>query len=163
MVRSSMLTRLMVWFVVCGPIIVHSQPGAEYFVGSTPCDSLIRSVLGIPEATVCEFIKWKVEFLKASNQNGTFKLTALYGESLPNTNGFKAGGLKSEVSGTYIITRGAEINARANVYQLTGTKLKRPLVLVRMDDNLFHFADDHKNLVPGNGGFGNVLNKSVNH
>ena len=134
-----------------------SVPSSDTFVGSTPCDSLIKSLLQIPSTEKCEFIKWELSFLKSNP--GTFQLAALYGESRPNTNGFMGGGKKLIINGKYTISYGAGANPYAKVYHLQGDKLRATLLLIQMDSNIFHFADAHKNFIVGNGGWGYVLNR----
>ena len=134
-----------------------SIPAADSFVGSTPCDSLIKSILQIPSATTCDFIKWELSLQK--NSPDTFQLTALYGETQNNTNGFKGGGKKIEINGKYVIGNGANANPKAKVYYLQGEKLPSSFLLIEMDGNILHFADADKNLLVGNGGWGYVLNK----
>ena len=127
------------------------------FVGSTPCDSLIKSILKIPSATTCDFIKWELSLQK--NSPDTFQLTALYGEIQNNTNGFKGGGKKIVINGKYVISNAASANPTAKVYYLQGNQVLSPIVLIEMDGNIFHFADANKNFLVGNGGWGYVLNK----
>ena len=127
------------------------------FVGSTPCDSLIKSLLQIPSATTCDFIKWELSLQK--NSPDTFQLTALYGETQNNTNGFKGGGKKIVINGKHVIGNGANANPKAKVYYLQGEKLTTSFLLIEMDGNILHFADADKNFLVGNGGWGYVLNK----
>ncbi|MGZ8557542.1 MAG: hypothetical protein ACXWWC_04395 [Chitinophagaceae bacterium] len=127
------------------------------FVGSTPCDSLIKALLQIPSNTICDFIKWELSLQK--NKPDTFQLTALYGEAQNNTNGFKGGGRKIIITGKYHISNGASASPQAKVYSLQGDKLSSTFVLIEMDGNILHFADAGKNLLAGNGGWGYVLNK----
>ncbi len=134
-----------------------SIPAADSFAGSTPCDSLIKSLLQIPAATTCDFIKWELSLQK--NSPDTFQLIALYGESQNNTNGFKGGGKKMMITGKYVISYDATANPQAKVYYLQGDKLTLPFLLIEMDKNILHFADANKNLLVGNGGWGYVLNK----
>jgi hypothetical protein len=125
----------------------------EIFAGSTPCDSLIKSLLEIPSVAKCDFIKWELRF--GENSSGTFQLTALYGESQPNTNGFIGGGKKIEVHGKYTIGPGPG----AKIYSLHAEGLESSLLLIQMDNNIFHFADARKKFIVGNGGWGYVLNR----
>lgn len=135
-----------------------SGKAADLFVGSTPCDKFIYSTLKIPSGDSCEFIKWELGLQKGQKDEGEFRLTTLYGESKPNTNGFK-NEKKLEISGRYKIQQGINENAHLNVYRLNGTNYPNPIFLVEMDKNIFHFADQDKKLLVGNGGWGYVLNK----
>lgn len=136
-----------------------SKELADLFVGSTPCDNFIYSTLKIPANDTCEFIKWELSLQKGKNNEGEFRLTALYGESKPNTNGFKGGGKTIEIAGKYSVQKGINENAHLNVYRLDGAKHPTPLFLIEMDSNILHFADNDKKLLVGNGGWGYVLNR----
>jgi hypothetical protein len=129
---------------------------SSQFVGSTPCDSFIRVQLGIPNETKCDFIKWELN-LDPSGTN-SFKITAAYGESKPNTNGF----MKTDyflANGNYIFTKGTNEAPNYRVLHLNAPQLKSPLFLIAMDSNILHFADHDKRFLVGNGGWGYVLNK----
>ena len=134
-----------------------SQSPVDVFVSSTPCDAFIKSSSGIPATSTCEFIKWEHRLFKAKGGTGQFQLTALYGESQPNTNGFKGGGKKITVDRRY--TSGASDKPATVFYRLQSDNIPSPLYLVKLDDNIFHFADSNKKLLVGNGGWGYVLNR----
>ena len=139
-------------FHACSQVNKYS---ADRYVGSTPCDSLIKASLGIRMADGCEFIKWEVWLSFSSRDTGTFEWSALYGVSQPNTNGFKGGGTR--ITGT-----GKFDTAGEGFFRLQSGQLPAALYLVKMDDNIFHFADSNKKLLVGNGGWGYVLNKTSN-
>jgi len=84
----------------------------------------------------------------------------LYGESQPNTNGFKGGGKTIELSGNFTIENGMNANPKSKIYIMHYDPLRSPLVLVEMDENILHFADSDKKFLVGNGGWGYVLNRS---
>ena len=101
--RVYLLTFLISCFVItssCSQInSTRNLSDTEIFVGSTPCDSLIKSLLQIPADAKCDFIKWDLNFRKSEKDPDSFQLKALYGEAQPNTNGFIGGGKKIEVNG----------------------------------------------------------------
>jgi hypothetical protein len=131
----------------------------ELYVGSTPCDPFIKSLLKIPGNKKCEFIKWELSLSKSITSSDTFLLTALFGESQPNTNGFMGGGDRIMVKGKYTTSYGIKNNPKAKVYYLTGDEFLSAVILIQMDNNILHFADANKNLLVGNGGWGYVLNR----
>jgi hypothetical protein len=150
----------MVWLNACsqsGSSEKATLPG--HYTGSTPCDALIKSILGIPSGSVCEFMKWEMTLSKGSLDTGSYQFTVHYGESQPNTNGFRGGGTRIEVSGKYIISQGNSSGPGRKNYQLTGTKIHPELSLIEMDSNIFHFADAKGNHLLGNAGFSYVLNR----
>jgi hypothetical protein len=149
----------MVWLNACsqtggsGQVVTH-----ERYYGSSPCDSLIRSMAGIPQGSACEFIKWEMT-LERGDQDSACQVTLYYGESRPNTNGFKVSN-KIEFSGTYHIRTGIQGNPNANFYHLKSGKGKGELWLLEMDKNIFLFTDSGGNFLMGNGGYSYVLNKT---
>lgn len=129
------------------------------FVGSTPCDALIKSLLKIPADTKCDFIKWNLSLDESKDTLDTYQLTALYGESQPNTNGFKGGGEKIAATGKYTAYHGVNKNPNLKFYRLNGERFQSPIFLIEMDHNILHFADSNKRFIVGNGGWGYVLNR----
>ena len=147
----------------CSQNISSDLPNVDVFVGSTPCDDLIKSSLGIPAESTCEFIKWELSLSESKNDPAVFQLTVLYGESQPNTNGFKGGGKKIEAAGKYTVNNKTNERTHLNVYNLHSEKFTTSLFLIQMDDNILHFADSAKKFIVGNGGFGYVLNRMESH
>jgi hypothetical protein len=132
------------------------ERGSTQFVGSTPCDSFIRVQLGIPIDSKCDFIKWELNLDPAGSDS--FKITAVYGESRPNTNGFMKDAHYG-AKGIYIFAKGDTENPRYRVLHLNAPQLKSPLLFIAMDSNILHFADHDNRLLVGNGGWGYVLNR----
>jgi hypothetical protein len=155
MLRKLFFIAGIVSFVMAAPAYAQQQ-GTIGFTGSTPGDELIRLALKIPAEKPSEFIRWNMTLDKA---HYTFQLTALYGESQPNTNGFKGGGTEITLNGRYIIETGFTGDLSLKVYKLSSDKLNDPIVLVEMDNRIFHFADSHKKLLVGTGGYSYVLNR----
>lgn len=137
----------------------NSQPETHLFVGSTPADSLIKSLLQIPAADKAEFIKWELN-LPAGAVAGKFSFVAWYGESQPNTNGFTSSSRKKiTATGNYTTSHGTTYLPKATIFYLDAGNLSNKIVLVQLDGNVLHFADSDKHLLAGNGGWGYVLNK----
>ena len=126
------------------------------FVGSTPCDSLIRSIIGIPQDAPCDYIKW---VFRLQDNSAEFQLNISYGEYLINTQLFQHGGTSMAYAGKYKIIAGQDSARR--IYYLSAEKMPAQLILVRFDENIFHFADREKKLMVGNSGFGYVLNRLI--
>lgn len=126
------------------------------YAGSTPCDSFIRARLHIPAEIKCDFIKWELSLGPAGAD--TFIIKAAFGESKPNTNGFK----KAEyffAKGRYDYVKGSGENPANRVLNLHAPELNSPLSLIVLDSNILHFADHDKRFLVGNGGWGYVLNR----
>lgn len=141
------------------PNVPNTKHLTNLFVGSTPCDSLIRSLLQIAESEPCDFLKWELRLPASKSDSNNFQLTALYGKSKPNTNGFWEGGKKVEIIGNYTTNNGNKNNPRATIYHLHSNQPKVTFSLLEMDINVLHFVDVSNNLIIGNGGWGYVLNK----
>jgi len=123
----------------------HAFAKETVYVGSTPCNLLVSKALAVTAA--CEFMKWKLNL----RSDQSFLLSLAYGESQPNTNEFKQGGTQLELTGTY--------HMLADRLHLQSTGFKSDLILIKLDENLFHFVDNKYNLLVGDGGFSFVLNR----
>jgi hypothetical protein len=91
---------------------------AGVFVGSTPCDSLIKSLLTIHPDTKADFMRWDVTFDNSGHKTATFVLNVAFGESLPNTPGFKENGEKLSFTGECTVANNTNQNITAEIYQL---------------------------------------------
>jgi len=125
-------------------LLVSSAEGKETnYTASTPANAVVKSFLGIPLADSIDFIRWKITM-----NDKYYILHCNYGTSKPNTNGFINGGKKIELTGI--------LEKEGNYYKLkNGTKVLRVL---KLNNDLLHFADDNNNLLIGNGGWSYALN-----
>ncbi|HEX5023685.1 MAG TPA: hypothetical protein VFV68_00370 [Agriterribacter sp.] len=131
------------------------------YTGSTPAGTFIRSTLKLPADVKIDFIKWNL-YLSADNSgSGTFKLTALYGESQPNTNGFWNGGTQLEISGKCNVQSKSWKNNKP-IMTLETDALQSSIMLLKLDDNLLYFLGQNNDLLVGNGGFSYLLNRVNN-
>lgn len=155
--RSLVIVLLNCLFVLssCSQSSTPSKSSPDIFVGSTPCDSLIRTFLNIPLKDSCDFIKWELSINKDS---GIFHMKVNWGESKPNTNWFKKAN-KIEVNGTLTVSNEIKDNPNRKLYRLSADKFSTPVLLAEMNENVLHFLDNNQNLIVGNGGWGYVLNK----
>ncbi|MCW5912469.1 MAG: copper resistance protein NlpE N-terminal domain-containing protein [Cyclobacteriaceae bacterium] len=141
-------------------IVVSSCSGAGgssseiVFVGSTPGDALIKSMLAIPSDTKVDFIRWNLKL-----NTGSFVLDIAFGESQPNTLGFKGGGEKRSFEGTYTVSRSESKNINGKIYHLKSSKLPAGISMVKLNDNLFHLLTPQNRLMIGNGGWSYTLNR----
>lgn len=126
-------------------------------VGSTPGDESIKSMLSISSDTKVDFIRWS---LKLDSKNA-FVLDIIYGESQPNTLGFKGDGRKQIIKGTYLITKNQENNHFKEVYQLRSDARSEKIALVKLNENLFHILTPQNQLMVGNGGWSYSLNRKA--
>lgn len=125
------------------------------FVGCTPGDELIKSQLGIPNEMTIDFIKWDLALDKL-NRN-TFVLNIVYGESQPNTVGFKEGGQKKSYQGEYRIFK----DNNSEIYQLKSSGFQTEIALLKLNADLFHLLTPQNQLMIGNGGWSYTLNNKT--
>ena len=129
--------------------------GKYYFVGCTPGDDLIKSQLSIPNEAIIDFIKWDLT-MDSLNQN-SFVLNIVYGESQPNTLGFKEGGQTKLYQGEYHISK----NSNYEIYHLKSSGFQTEIAMVKLNSNIFHLLTPQKQLMIGNGGWSYTLNKKT--
>jgi hypothetical protein len=113
-------------------------------------------MLSISTATQVDFIKWNLNL----NDNKTFALNIVYGESQPNTLGFKSGGQTKRFQGSFAVDTSPENKAFREVYQLKSHSLAGTISLVKLSENLFHILTSDNQLMIGNGGWSYSLNRA---
>lgn len=128
-------------------------------VGSTPGDSLIKTMLTIPQETIVDFIRWELNLTSDGNRPQAFSLNLEYGEAQPNTLGFKQGGQKQILEGSYIISRNKNSSEAKMVYEFKNSVNRSAFYLVRLTENLFHLLTPDQDLMVGNGGWSYTLNR----
>ena len=129
------------------------------FVASTPCDPLIKSFFTIPPDTKVDFMRWELTLSNSENNKNVFILNVAFGESQPNTPGFKEGGGKLSFEGKYTVSQSPNRNLNGEIYQLKSDKLSTTLSLVKLNDNLFHLLTPENHLMVGNDGWSYTLNR----
>lgn len=125
-------------------------------IASTPADSLIKTAFNINQATLVDFIRWD---LKLKTGDNTFDLNINYGESQPNTSGFKKGGEKQAIKGTFTVSKSEKGELLGDVFELKSPKNQTFISFVKINDNLFHLLTSNKKLMVGNGGWSYTLNR----
>ena len=99
-------------------------------VGSTPGDEPVKTMLSISENTTVDFIKWSLKL----DEKSTFVLDIIYGESQPNTLGFKGGGKTKTIKGIYLIIKKEGLDHFKEVYQLKSNQLPENISLVKVGE-----------------------------
>ena len=125
--------------------VIATKGTDRIFIGSTPAAADVRNFLQIPLADSIDFIRWKIVLSENS-----YQLNCNYGIGKPNTNGFINGGKTITLKGT--------LNREKDVYKLLNGQ--RPLMMVSLNDDLFHLLDKNKKLLIGNGGWSYTLNNA---
>jgi hypothetical protein len=123
------------------------------FVGSTPGDATIKTMLGIDVSKPVDFIRWH---LVLREQSKSFVMSARYGVGKPNTPDFEGGGEKLGFLGSYDRSR----EGKKEIYRLTSKSLPGPISIVRLNDDLFHVLSPEKRLMVGTGGWSYTLSSN---
>lgn len=137
----------------------NDEPSEIVLIASTPGDELIKSLLTIPSDTKVDFIRWNLT-LKTKNANQYyFVLNIAFGETQPNTLGFKRGGEKRSFQGIYSVSESQNKNINREIYRLKSDKLPTGIIMVKLNDNIFHLLTPQNQLMIGNGGWSYTLNR----
>lgn len=138
----------------------HKPSFDMVLIASTPGDSLIKSALGIDQNRLVDFIRWDVGLnVSAVEGSRNFELHINYGESQPNTMGFKNGGEKKTVKGTFTISKSSNSELMSDVYNLTTSDNLIQISFIKLNDNLYHLLTPNHTLMVGNGGWSYSLNR----
>lgn len=140
--------------LISGCVLLDFSARAQtsQWVGSTPGDSLIKTMLAIPLPLPVDFIRWNL-----TTAESTFSLDLNYGESQPNTLGFKPGDDKRTVKGTV-----AHIaHQKMAIQRFTSADKTVTFSLVTLNDNTRHLLTPDLQLMVGNGGWSYTLNRNA--
>lgn len=121
--------------------------------GSTPGDQPIKTLLKIPAETKVDFIRWNLLL----NDKNAFVLDINYGESQPNTLGFKKNGKMKTFKGSFSVS---EVGNFKEVYRLKSSGFLSEILMVKLNDNIFHLLTSQNQMTPGNGGWSYSLNRA---
>jgi hypothetical protein len=145
-----MLFKFLLLFSLFVSVYWPPQPTdtTSVYIASTPGDGPIRSILSIPAEVKIDFMRWKLVL----TTSGKFSLKLEYGESKPNTLGFKEG-TERYYEGLYTVVKNKQ-----EVYHLKGKGIRGELMLARVNENLFHILSSDQQLMVGNGGWSYTLN-----
>ena len=143
----------------CSQINTGNLPTTHIFVGSTPCDSFLKTLLQIPAGTICDFIRWDLTMSKGGNDAYSFALNIVYGEAQPNTLGFKGGGEKRSFQGTYTVFNSKNGTPNGEVYRLKTENSFTAISFIKLNDNLFHLLTPAGKLMVSNGGWNYTLSR----
>ena len=93
--------------------------------------------------------------LNKARNGETFTLNINFGEAQPNTRGFKGGGERISLEGDYSISK----TCGREIYQLKTDKMPAPILLIRLNDSLFHLITPDHRLMAGNSGWNYTLTR----
>ena len=129
------------------------------FVGSTPGDDLIKSLLTIRSDSKVDFIRWELILNNNNSNQGTFSLAVVFGESQPNTPGFKGGGEKLSFEGEYTMSQNKNGKPTGEIFHLKCRNLPDEIRVIRLNQNLLHLLTPKNRLMIGNGGWSYTLSR----
>jgi hypothetical protein len=132
---------------------------ASVYVGSTPGDPMVKSMLNLPADTMIDFIRWDLVLQTSTAKEDSFVLNIAYGESQPNTLGFKRNGQRALFKGSYTATQSKNEKLMGTIYHLKTHMLPTGVLLVKLNENLLHLLRPQKGLMVGNGGWSYTLNR----
>jgi len=119
------------------------------FDGRSPCQSAARE-LKIDVSGSCFKLKWRITLYQDPKTQAptTYKME----DSLHR---------RKAREGTWSIIRGAETDPNAIVYRLAPTKTEGALLLLKGDENVLFFLNQHGKPLVGNAGFSYTLHRTV--
>ncbi|HEX2395586.1 MAG TPA: hypothetical protein VHI78_09580 [Bacteroidales bacterium] len=129
------------------------------FSGSTPGDSIVKLILGIPVTDSIDFMKWDLIFRNDGRQ--IFSLSINYGLARPNTSGFKENAGILTIKGESKVTFKELGHFKDEVIHLISDSFTNDtLSLVKLDNSLLHILNPDYRLMVGNGGWSYTLNRT---
>ncbi len=146
-------TLVLVFVFFLSSCFATNVPSEMILVGSTPGDEAIKSMLLIPADTKVEFMRWHLLL----DDKNAFILEITFGESQPNTLGFKGGGEKRTINGQFTVSKSEGNRPFKEVYDLKSNNLGGKVSLVKLTENIFHILTSQNQLMNGNGGWGYSL------
>jgi hypothetical protein len=138
-----------------GSCVANNTNDDIILVGSTPGDEEMKSMLLIPASTKIEFIKWNLKLA----ENDNFVMDIHFGETQPNTLGFKNGGEKLTINGTFSIAKNEGKSPFKEVYTFESKGFNGKVSMAKLNENVFHFLTAQNQLMNGNGGWSYSLNR----
>lgn len=126
-----------------------AQPRTTLFVGSTPCDEGIRTLLAIPREANAELIEWELTLEAPADNRGaaTYHLRYKFGPTRPNQPGL-------DESAASLERRGTRRQPTTGV-----VVLDNGLSLLRVSDTILHALAPDGSLMVGNGGWSYTLTR----
>ncbi len=153
--RRKRRTSLRLAFTVLALAAIAGDAAAEggAFVGSTPCNTSLRTFLGIGAREGCEFIRWNLR-LGVDEKTAAptrFQASVEYGTGKTLK--------KLQREGSWGLAVGTPEHPDANVYELK--RGRNTLNLWKVTDDLVHLLTPRRNLMVGNGGYSYTLNPAL--
>jgi hypothetical protein len=130
------------------------------FEATSPCNDVVKEMLGIPADFKCEMMKWKlILFNDAKNNPSTFDLVYTYGIAKQGTRGFTEGARTIELKGKWTIEKSNSKNSDV-IITLIADNSPVTLSFLQPGQNLLHLLDKDKELVNGNAAWSYTLNRT---
>lgn len=136
---------------------LNDSASRKVYAGSTPGDSLIKVMLSIPHEETVDFIRWKLTINQPKEKASSFVLNIVFGESQPNTLGFKEDHKKT-FEGEFTSSENLIGNHQASLYRLKSPQFQQDISIIKINDHLLHLLTSDNQLMAGNGGYSYTLN-----
>jgi hypothetical protein len=149
---------LITFILTCSFASKPNAPSTIVFVGSTPGDELIKSLLTIPAANEVDFIRWNLTLSDSKSNQNTFTLNIGFGVAQPNTLGFKVEE-KRTFEGTYRVAQSKNDILHGVIYYFKSSALPSEIMMVKLNENILHLLTPQHHLMNGNGGWSYSLNR----
>ena len=139
-----------------------TQNSSSVFEATTPCDEAVKTLLGIPEGTKSDMMKWNLAFYNDSKTSvpSSYKLIYTYGLAKQGTRGFVEGASTRKLKGKCTVGKGTSENTEAIVYTLYSDSSSVSLSFLKPNENILHLLDGDRNLMIGNGAWSYTLNNT---
>jgi hypothetical protein len=147
------LAALLVAVSLAGPA---AQSRTTVFVGSTPCNEILRTLLTIPREANAELLEWELTLTEAVDRRGaaTYHIRYKFGRTRPNQPGLDENAASLERRGTW------QLNAAAARHPASGVVvLDNGLSLLKVSDTILHALAPDNSLMVGNGGWSYTLSR----
>jgi hypothetical protein len=116
-------------------------------------------MLAISADTKVDFIRWNLVINPTSTGQHLFTLDIVFGEAQQNTLNFEGGGEKISFSGKYLVKVNTASNLKGEIYHLQSSRLPRGLLLLKVNDNLFHLLTAQYAPMVGDATYSYTLNR----
>ena len=129
------------------------------FEATTPCNDVVKEMLGIPADFKCEMMKWSLTLSDSKKNPSTFSLVCTYGLAKQGTRGFTEGSKMTELKGKWKIEKRRSENSDV-IITLIADSSPVTLSFLQPGQNLLHLLNKNKELVNGTAAWSYTLNRT---
>jgi hypothetical protein len=129
------------------------------FVGTSPCQALIKPLLRLPSQAGCDHVKWELTLHQDPKTGVPTSYTIRSEYEFYTTNSTSEKKQLPLVEGKWVIQKNLTAHPGAIYYTLDPDKPETTLSLLQLDDNIIHITQADKSLMIGDGGQSYSLNR----